>query len=108
MCGDTTMPTDTVDWKSLEFTCVPEADRLPKPDPKVDAWFQQANAMSKAGLKKDGDSWAMQGTALPSSIFFEKNMPEALAALRTAAKLGTCKAFSSYKKPLPTVISVRR
>ena len=47
------MQEQTVDWKSLEFKCVHEADLLPKPDPEADEWYRQANAVFKAGVQKD-------------------------------------------------------
>ncbi|MDR2014859.1 MAG: sel1 repeat family protein [Azoarcus sp.] len=45
------MNTPTVNWEALEFSCVHQADLLPKPDPEVDEWFQKANALYKGGIK---------------------------------------------------------
>ena len=39
----------SVDWKSLEFTCTHEKDRLPKPDAEADQWFKTAHAYEKSG-----------------------------------------------------------
>lgn len=53
-----------VDWKALEFTCVHEADRLPRPDSQADEWYQLANAQYKAGIKTDSESMLARAVEL--------------------------------------------
>ena len=43
------MEAPKIDWKSLEFACTQEKDRLPKPDAEADQWFKTARAFDKSG-----------------------------------------------------------
>ena len=47
--GDKQLEVPKIDWKSLEFTCTHEKDRLPKPDAEADQWFKTARAYDKSG-----------------------------------------------------------
>jgi len=41
----------TVDWKALEFKCLHEDSPSPKVDEETEAWYRQASADYKAGIK---------------------------------------------------------
>lgn len=53
-----------LNWKALDFSCVHEEDRLPKPDAQADEWYQQANAAFKAGVKTDSYSLLQRSSEL--------------------------------------------
>ena len=43
------LETPNINWKSLEFTCTHEKNRVPKFDQETDQWFKTARAYEKSG-----------------------------------------------------------